>query len=190
MMEFFTELMTVIRSLLDYPVSEEFMMGMRELDKTGAPSMSLPFAAQVFLDIHHTMRDATRQSFQAVVAETKQIEAYIDSFLDFHRSLTIQSWPPKNNMVLRPLKHQIQWMHADPVYKVKVKQHQKLLSSVDGMEPHRILIQSPVLGGMWLFSVRQQMHDIGLTIANAWGSVVACAHLYNALQKQALLNGL
>ncbi|OBR02109.1 Ank-repeat protein mbp1 [Colletotrichum higginsianum IMI 349063] len=58
------------------------------------------------------------------------------------------------------------------------------------MEVHRIMIYSPVLSGLFLFRLRTEMYDVGLAVANAWGSVTYTAHLYNALRGSRLLDGL
>ncbi|KAK7425048.1 hypothetical protein QQZ08_008324 [Neonectria magnoliae] len=55
--EFFTEAVTLARVVCDYPVEDEFIRGIRELDRTGNIPFYLIYATQILLDVHHTIRD-------------------------------------------------------------------------------------------------------------------------------------
>lgn len=55
------------------------------------------------------------------------------------------------------------------------------------MPPHRITKYSPVLSGLLLYHFRAEMWDIGIAVANAWGSVTYSQHLYAAMQMQGLI---
>ncbi|OBR02075.1 Ank-repeat protein mbp1 [Colletotrichum higginsianum IMI 349063] len=178
LMEFFTELITVVRLIPGYPVEDEFLREMRRFDKTPVISLSLVFTAQVFLDIHHTMRAATRRSFEAMVKETSVMDNSLGSHLEFHKHLKINNWPASNDHALRELSRLIQWMAKDPVHGAKARVSIGLGMPVPPeMEVHRIMIYSPLLSGLFLFRLRTEMYDIGLAVANAWGSVTYTAHL-------------
>ncbi|GKT54379.1 hypothetical protein ColTof4_13831 [Colletotrichum tofieldiae] len=191
LMEYFTELITVVRLIPGYPVEDEFLREMRRFDKTPVISLSLVFTAQVFLDIHHTMRAATRRSFEAMVKETSVMDNSLGSHLEFYKHLKINNWPASNDHALRELSRLIQWMAKDPVHGAKARVSISLGMPVPPeMEVHRIMIYSPVLSGLFLFRLRTEMYDVGLAVANAWGSVTYTAHLYNALRGSRLLDGL
>ncbi|KAK2058793.1 hypothetical protein LY76DRAFT_592953 [Colletotrichum caudatum] len=192
LMEFFTELIAVIRSVPDYPVEDGFLREMRRFDKGRPPvvSFSLVFAAQVFLDINHTMRAATRQSFQALVDEVTIMSNSLERHLEFHENLKVEHWPASNDRVLKKLRHLMKSMGEDPVHTAKVRAWaQTGHPAPPKMEPHLILIYCPVLSGLYLFRLRLEMYEIGIAIANAWGSVTYAAHLYNALLMNGLLAG-
>jgi hypothetical protein len=82
--EFFTELMVLIRGVPSYPVQDEFLRSMRELDKTGEVSFSLTFAAQVFLDIHHILRDKASSGAARLFTEIEVMEQELDEHVSFH----------------------------------------------------------------------------------------------------------
>ncbi|KAK2026907.1 hypothetical protein LX32DRAFT_593792, partial [Colletotrichum zoysiae] len=192
LMEFFTELITVIRSVPDYPVEDGFLREMKRFDKGKTPvvSFSLVFAAQVFLDINHIMRSSTRQSLQALVDEVAIMDNSLARHLEFHENLKINHWPASNDRVLKVLRHLMKWMGKDPVHSAKVDAWALTgQPAPPEMEPHRILIYSPVLSGLYLFRLRMDMYEIGIAIANAWGSITYAAHLYNALLMNGLLVG-
>lgn len=188
LMEFFTELMTVIRGVPTYPVHDEFLRGMKELDQLHTVPLSLVFAAQIFLDIHHTMRSATSRCFSIMMKETSVMDNSINAHLEFHENIKIEHWPAANDRALRELSQLMKWVGRDPVYQVKKKQyHKQGMPIPPTMEPHRILMYSPILSGLLLFKFRADVYDIGIAVANAWGSIAYAAHLYNALVTAKLL---
>ncbi|KAK7757230.1 hypothetical protein SLS62_000779 [Diatrype stigma] len=77
---FFIELLAVVRTIHDYPVQDEFMRGMKEMDRTKDVPFYLVFAAQVFLDIHHTTREYAEQG----LATFKQHMDVFNDELDEH----------------------------------------------------------------------------------------------------------
>lgn len=49
---------------------------------------------------------------------------------------------------------------------------------------------SPVISGLLLYHFRARYREIGLAVANAWGSIQYCHHLYNALRQEKLVQGM
>ncbi|KAI6779144.1 uncharacterized protein J7T54_007599 [Emericellopsis cladophorae] len=190
LLEFFTELVTVNRLLPGYPIEDEFLRGIKELEKTGTIPFSLVFAAQIYLDIHHIMRAAVRQSFAVMVNETTVMHNTLQAHLDFHKDLKTKNWPASNDHALRELSRLLDWMGKDPVHGAKAKQFTRMKRPVPPeMEVHRIMIYSPILAGLYLFRIRAQVYEAGVAVANAWGSITYSAHIYNALLQQGLVEG-
>lgn len=54
-------------------------------------------------------------------------------------------------------------------------------------EPFRLLKQYPLLCGLFTFAVKMRAQEIGLAFANAWGSILYSAQLYNAARQEKLL---
>lgn len=63
-MEACTELMTIIRTLPQWAVEDELLRGMKEMDGTHKVPFYLVFSAQVYLDIHHLLRDQVGRGLQ------------------------------------------------------------------------------------------------------------------------------
>lgn len=95
--------------------------------------------------------------------------------------------------MLREFQRKIKWVAGDPIYKVKVKQyhkhHKQGMPVSNTMQPHRLLKYSPLLSGLVLFHFRAEFYDIGIAVANAWGSITHPWHLYNALRSENSLRG-
>jgi len=54
-------------------------------------------------------------------------------------------------------------------------------------EPFRLLKQYPLLCGLYIFSLKLRFKEMGVTFANAWGSILFTSHLYNAVRQERLL---
>ncbi|KAJ9138152.1 Ank-repeat protein mbp1 [Pleurostoma richardsiae] len=191
LMEFFTELMTVIRAVRDYPVEDEFIRGMREMDQTHDIPFYLVFAAQIFLDVHHILRDVAFEGLVRLVEATSVMDNDLGLHFDFHKILKGDTWAASNDHVVREQRGRLRWIGGDPVYKAKIKIYQNQCMSIPPtMQPHRILKYSPVLAGLMLYRFRIEHYEIGIAVASAWGSILYATHLYNALQSERLLGGM
>lgn len=189
-MEYLSDLMVIIRLIPSYPVEDEFIRGVRHMDKTHEVSFSLVFAAQTLLDIHHMLR---ADAFACANNVTQQISALgltLKSYLDYHKEkkLRISHWPASNDAMLAQVFKQGQEIVRDPVYECKLNYMQRHKVPIEPtMKPNKILQCSPVLAGLHLFRWRGDLYDIGISVANAWGSIQYAMHLYNALQQEKLL---
>ncbi|KAI1859910.1 uncharacterized protein JN550_011829 [Neoarthrinium moseri] len=187
---FFTELMTVVRGIGEYPVQDEFLRGMEELNTTNKVPFYLVFAAQVFVDIHHMLRGQATEGFKELERHANFMIKDIKEHLEFHKNLRVDTWPKANDQFIMDRLKLVSDTLEDPVYKTKVKFWHKMRMSIPPtVEPNRILKMSPVLSGLLLYRFKSQHREIGLAIANAWGSVTYTAHLHNALQSEKLVAG-
>lgn len=81
----------------------------------------------------------------------------------------------------------LQWAQDDPVHKAKVRVFSK--SGIPCTAPiHRILKYSPVVSGLMLYHFRAETYDVGIAVANAWGSIAYTLQLHTALQHEKLLS--
>ncbi|KAF4987340.1 hypothetical protein FDECE_15474 [Fusarium decemcellulare] len=190
LMEYLPELITVVlRIPRKYPIEDEFLRGMRVLENKSTVPFSLVFAAQVFLDIHHTMRAEAETSFKAMVCEVDEMGEALEEHLDqFPHYLGAYNWPASADERLEDLTRAITWMGKNPVRAQKIKVYSKAgQNPPKELQPHRLLFYSPVMSGLYLFRLRTQMRSVGLAVANHWGSITYTAHLYNALLQEGLM---
>lgn len=188
--EIFSEAITLARMVPNYPVEDEFIRGLRELDKTGDLPFYAVYAAQILLDVHHTIRNRAADALNTVIMQISNIKVHMKSHLEFHKDLKIDNWPASNDRMLVGFQKSVEWFLKDPVYVAKMKvaqQHGQQVS--DSIQQYRILKHSPILSGLVLYHFRAQMYDIGIAVANAWGSITYSNHLYNALLQEKLLEG-
>lgn len=187
-MELCTELVVITRNLPQWPVEDELLRGMREMDETHEVPFFLVFAAQVYLDIHHLLRDQVGRGLEEMAHQTNMMRKNLQSHLTFHKNLDISTWSIFNEKKLTATEKMIAWLGEDPVHKVKESEHHKneLLLSPD-TQKYYLLSNSPVMAGLILYHCRILTYEIGLTVANAWGSIACSHHLYNALQREDLM---
>lgn len=186
LMELFAELLTIIHTLPAYPVEDELLRGIKQLEKTSEIPFSLVFAAQIYLDIHHIMRADTAKCLSTLLHEVSMMRNSIRKQTEF---LKHANWPAENDHILWCVSGVMDDMMDDLVYQSK----RAVLANIGELmspkvKPHRIMIHSPIICGLYLCSLRMKMKDIGVTIANTTGTILYCAHLYNALQCQDLLD--
>ncbi|KAK3311653.1 uncharacterized protein B0T15DRAFT_482623 [Chaetomium strumarium] len=163
--EMFSELITVAR-VQDYPIQDEFLRGIKGMDQTREVPFHLVFAAQVHLDIHHILRADVARAFHQMMEQITLMRDSLREQADFHKCLKFENWTPADDRVL-------QQGQAEDLRKLKHR--------------HRILRSSSVLAGLMLFHFRTWLFDIGIAIANAFGSVSYAWHLYNAARREKLL---
>ncbi|KAB5518011.1 hypothetical protein GE09DRAFT_1259827 [Coniochaeta sp. 2T2.1] len=187
--EYFTELMTIHRLVKDYPVRDEFVRGVGEMDRTGKVPFYAVFAAQVNLDIHHVLRAAATLPFEEM-RETRMMGASIDASLGLHEDPKVDAWPAEIDQVLTNLRNSILRIHNDPIYEAKAKVWVDEAGSVPpSTQPNLILKTSPLLAGLMLYHFRAQVYKMGIAVANAWGAIACTWHIYNAVRNEKLVNG-
>ncbi|KAK8045826.1 hypothetical protein PG996_013890 [Apiospora saccharicola] len=189
LMPYFAELVTIIRGVQDWPVKDEFLRGIEDAIKTKEITFGVIFAAQTFLDITYELKDEIDHPFGTLVKQTSVISNDIDAHFKFHASLKIPNWPATNDQWLKELQHGVNWIGKDPPRKVQERMYQKYGMSPPDTESHRVFRMSPLMCGLTLYNFRQRHHEVGLAVANAWGSIQYCQHLYNALRKEKLVQG-
>ncbi|KAI8965245.1 hypothetical protein F5Y11DRAFT_22587 [Daldinia sp. FL1419] len=188
LMSFFTELMAVERGVVDYLVEDEFLRGIKELASTKSVPFYLVFAAQVFLDIHHILRENVDWGFVTLQRNLQFWDRELTEHFEFHASLKIDNWPASHDQMIRHLQMKMQYILGDPIHEVKVKAYLKQSQPIPAsMEPNRMLKMSPVFSGLLLYYFRSHTWEIGIKLADAWGSITYSSHLYNALQREMFL---
>ncbi|KAK3311172.1 uncharacterized protein B0T15DRAFT_489798 [Chaetomium strumarium] len=185
LMEFFTELMVVIRLIPNYPVEDELVRGMREMDQARQVPFHLVFAAQIYLDIHHTLRAKAASGGMRMVVEATMMHSELDKHLEFHQDLKMATLPVESDHMVGELHNVLVSVLRDPVYEAKVR----VMPVAVTMRRHRILQHSPVLAGLTLFQLRICTYKVGMSVANTWRSIQSAYHLYHALQTCGLLRG-
>ncbi|KAG6156648.1 hypothetical protein E4U37_008352 [Claviceps purpurea] len=181
LMPFFTELMTVV-SLQGWPVQDEFMRGMGELQKTKKVPFYVVFAAQVFLDITYQLGPNIEKPFTEMTAHLRFIEIDIMEHFKFHANLKIDNWPASNDEGLRELRDHIRYIDSDPIRAAQKRWLRGARIDIPESASHRLFRMSPLISGLTLFHFRARYHDAGHALATAWGSIQYCQHLYVALQ--------
>lgn len=142
----------------------------------------LVFAMQIFLTIHHVLRDEVSRAFFELQRSALAMSNSIKSIFKMHDKLRVETWPPKNDKILREIQaDMVYWCATDPL-----QVERRRLGQPTG-EEFRLFQWHPLFCGMLLYSFKMLYQEAGIVFVGAWGSVLYSLHLYNALQQENLL---
>lgn len=187
LLEILPEIFTLILRP-EVPAEDEMTRGIREMKKQREVPLWLTFAAQIFLDIHHILRERVSDGFKDLVRCSTYIENDINRVLDFHKDLHVENWPKSNDQGLYQILEQItDWVKTDAVAYTRAKAARKGAIPKSSVEPFFLLKRHPLYCGMLSCSIKALTQEASIIFANAWGSITYSAHLYNALCQEKML---
>ncbi|KAL9607248.1 MAG: hypothetical protein Q9167_007820 [Letrouitia subvulpina] len=171
------------------PAEDGITRGMREMIKQNKVHVWLAFAAQIFLDISHILRVEASRGFSDLVRSAKYVETNIELVLKFHEKLRIQNWPRQNDQVLIQILDLIkEWVKTDAVNKIRTIIMKRNNLTPPPTEPFVFLKRHPLYCGLLTYNIKYLAQEASIIFANAWGSIMYCAHLYNALHQEQLIS--
>ncbi|KAL4866934.1 hypothetical protein BDV12DRAFT_172098 [Aspergillus spectabilis] len=166
------------------PHEDEITRGLRQMFDTHKVPLWLTFGCQIFLDIHHALRDNVEKGFHDAKISAKVIADSIKLNMDFHSKLRIGNWPKSNDTAFEILlDHITSWVDLDFTQSIK-ERHRVWNPS----ESFKLLKWHPLLCGIWTYNLKARYQDLAITFQEAWGSIMYSAHLYNALRQEKLLS--
>ncbi|ETS85557.1 hypothetical protein PFICI_03582 [Pestalotiopsis fici W106-1] len=172
-----------------HQVCDEIIHGMREMHRTGDIPFHLVFTAQVFLDIHQTLRSDVRRAFDTLETNLNHMRVDMVQHLELHGSTyASQEWMKAAPDFMSETIRSIDRALADPLYEVRAKSHLFYGWEVpDTKLRNKMLKMSPVLSGLVLFSFTIKYQTYGLQVEQYWKTVMCAAHLHNALHSEKLV---
>ncbi|KAI3396237.1 hypothetical protein diail_12381 [Diaporthe ilicicola] len=164
----------------NWPVRDEFTHGFSEFVETKKITLWLCFAAQVLLDIHHTLRSSPDSPWNDLRMAGLRISKTIADFKKLSATHPKPAfWPKEGDQEIDSIQHCIDSnIKFDPQRAV----WQLVLSSSQTHEEHFFLKRNPVLCGLLTFHLNLRMQVIGQGLVNQWYDVQQMAFLYNLVQ--------
>ncbi|KAI1331719.1 hypothetical protein F5Y16DRAFT_422173 [Xylariaceae sp. FL0255] len=187
LMPFSAEVLIVNRVIGNWPLKDEFMRGMEEMDRTKQVPFYLVFAAQAFLDVTYALGGEIGRPFESMIKLNQFIDDDIKAHFEFHENLKIPTWSANNEQQLKHLQHDVKLIVKDPTRIAWKVIYAQAGATAPDMPGHQIFRMSPVLSGLFLFRFRSRYHEISKLLVNVRGSVQYCGHLYNATKQEKLL---
>ncbi|KAL8868404.1 MAG: hypothetical protein Q9174_005015, partial [Haloplaca sp. 1 TL-2023] len=186
-MEGFPDLSLFARTTRQETLAEDnFIRGIRDMGPGKEIPLWVIFAGQCFLDTQHVLEADLDRGHKTLVSAAKTIKKSIELNLEFHKSLRVVNWPKEMDAVLREVVKMIDsWVLKDLV--ADRFQKIKMQTGTPGGEPYSMLRQYPLLCGLFTFAIKTRFQELSITFANAWGSIMYTAHLYNALRFEKLM---
>ena len=164
---------------------DEFTRGLRTAFKDKKLPLWLIFAAQIYMDIHHILRESISRGCYDLQQVGKFVCNSIKANFEFHASLRVDTWPPSNDGYLRQFQQEIdQCVMHDPLLQKKQKLGcpPELLRS-----PYALMKSHPLRCGLYAYNIKVRYQEIAITFANAWGSILYTYQLYTAARREKLL---
>ncbi|KAH7396155.1 hypothetical protein BKA66DRAFT_438117 [Pyrenochaeta sp. MPI-SDFR-AT-0127] len=159
------------------PVEDELTRGLRTMFKTKEPNLPLVFATTLFLDIHHILRHEAEFGFKWLTDVTQFVQGDIEEEMDFHKDIQMDTWSKENDAIVQHFVETLQfWCHEDQQRKAATS-----MKRINIPESFYLYRQHPWCCGLWKYFALMRFHEMNIVFVNAWGSVMSCAHLYNAL---------
>jgi hypothetical protein len=165
------------------PAEDEMTRGLRTAFESKKVTLWLCFAVQVYLDIHNRLREEVHRPFEQLTDVATHARKSIKDTSDFHKDLRIDNWPKQNDDLMVALSEEIMhWILGDPHRTAARELRRKNIPP-----PYYFFHQHPWLCGLWKYYIQIQFQTLAVGFINAWGSVLCCAHLYNAVRHEDLL---
>lgn len=142
------------------------------------------FAAQVFLDIHHVLRQDHARPHANLQGTATRVDETLSGWFRYSRNRQgFRNWPEQNDQVFREIQALAkEWGIQDFFATNKVKGSEKI-----PVRPFWMLQNHPVLCGLMEFRLNLLLQEAGETLVTAWGTAIYPAHLYNACRQSAEL---
>ncbi|KAI1264524.1 hypothetical protein F5Y18DRAFT_436903 [Xylariaceae sp. FL1019] len=189
--QYFTEVMIATRGLKGYPVKDELFRGMEQMAEAQKVPFYAAFAAQVYLDIAYLLGPDIERPWRTLIQQLTYMENEIRLLIEFNEKMKLKPWCKSNAELLLVLqRHIIDIMHGDTLREWLESLHNEAgVPQEDTTKTtQRMLRISPVMAGLWLFHFRARFEAAGRVVADTWGGLQYCTHLYKALSHEKLLS--
>lgn len=131
------------------PAEDEMARGMLEMVKHNTTPIWLVFAAQIFLDIHHRLRQKVNQGFHEMVRSATYVETSIKNAMKFHENLRVDNWPKHNDQgLLQILERITHWVKNDIVHDTRARLMRSSRVQLPPAEPFLLLKRHPLYCGL------------------------------------------
>jgi hypothetical protein len=151
--------------------------------ETKTVQLPVVFAATLYLDIHNILRDKVDRCFGDLEYTANFICNDIKETLELHENMRISNWPKQNDDAVAKFVGCIKEEILDDPH----RQYAIRVGRYRIPEPFLFYRRHPWLCGLWKYRIRIEFHKISVIFVNAWGSIMACTHLYNAVQREKML---
>ena len=161
-----------------FPVPDELLDGLRLMFTKKTIPTWVTFAAQIYLDIHHVLRQDIGRGFTELQASGTQAMSTLTEY--FTTSKIFTNWPSSNEEKVKYVHTFVDfWIIRDPVAPL-LRRSRGPTADLPTPVPHALFRRNPLLSGLFQFQLYLLMQESGIVLATAWGSILYVAHLYEA----------
>lgn len=167
------------------PVEDAMTCGVREMMKEDYVPLLLIFATQVYLDIHHILREKVCNGFHDLIKSARYVENNIQRILELQLKLHLENWPKSKCETLLKIRDVIRtWINSDAVQEARINIAQAVDTPETPAEAFSFFKYHPWYCGLLSYSINASAREASIIFINALGSILSSAHLYNALRQE------
>lgn len=172
----------------EIPVVDGMTRAIHEMTKQDDVIPWLVLAAQVYLDIHHILRQKVSDGFNDLIKSAKYIEKNVQQILGFQMNVRPDNWPKSNNdMLFRILDVIKTWVNLDEVQEARIRMHERVGVEESPAESFYFLKNHPWYCGLLLYHIKASAREASIAFVNSLGSILSSAQLYNVLRQEGLM---
>ncbi len=165
---------------------DELTKGLATLYRTKEIPLWLAFAAQIFLDITHVLRDSIGDAYIQIKRTAIVTKINMSRVMD--SPLHSVNWPKQNQQHTKDIWNIAQnWVMTDGIDRLSHAFYSGSFPMRD-REPYGLLRSHPLLCGTIESSLRLSLRETGIHLSMAWGSILYVGHLYNALRQAQIID--
>ncbi|KAF2011118.1 hypothetical protein BU24DRAFT_472274 [Aaosphaeria arxii CBS 175.79] len=151
-------------------------------------TLTLDFAAQIYLDIQHTLRGKSHMAWAELQRYAHNAKASLEENFRFHENLRVDAWPRVNDVCMKTIIRKVErWFEEDMLQKLTTDAMIKAGVHPETHKRHAFFTKHPWLCGSLLFGMKLDMQEVGTSFLNAWGSAKTAAQIYNAARGENFL---
>ena len=165
------------------PVTDELTSGLLSTFSSKTAPLWVIYACQIFVDINHVLRANVSSGLSELRMTGVRATVSLTLYFESSGPRTFVNWPASNEQAVKGITGFIdQWIKEDALGLAKSKMLRNLGQLVTP-QPFALFSRHPILCGLLQFKTYTLLKEAGITLANAWGSILYVAHLYNACRQ-------
>lgn len=158
-----------------------------KISETKHVPLWLVFALQIVLDTRVALQHDTSMAFQELQAAGQRATDITRHHFRFSRTQAVREerWHEDNDpQILKLISFVSLWINQDPLTKAVKKWSTTNLEELGvDLKPFSLLMQHPLLCGSLAYWLSLSLQEIGISLANAYDSILSAVHLYNAARQ-------
>jgi hypothetical protein len=157
-------------------VPDELTLGLHSVFAQKTVPLWVCYSAQIFLDINHVLRADVVRGLSELQSSGTHAASTLKKYFATSK-ISFENWPPQNEEGIKYIDIFIdRWIVHDALNLPKLKRQ----STGDDLKPYLLFSRHPLLCGLFQFKLYSLLQESAILLADAWGSILYVAHLYEA----------
>ena len=185
LLELLPEFCVVSMFVVELPVQDEITRAVVEFTQTKKVTIWLSFAVQIFLDMHHAIRNTRIGAFGDLRMSGIRIKKIIEDFWKLSKTHPKPKfWAKEGDEEITRIHSSVKtWTEDDPLLEVRKVAKGIVKHGDQTHEKHFLLSAHPLLCGLTMLHFNLRMQVIGQGLNNQWYDVQQLAFLYNLVNQ-------